>query len=119
MWTYNNVRIFVQDFVFGDKNIIARLQPLLSGTVMQHFGYESPVCNINAFVVGNDDLYDLRMAAKTGNSYELVTPWGSAGNLVLNNITAKLQKGYCQTLRNDLDETSPVYVVDLELYVDV
>lgn len=119
MWTYNSVRIFVQDYGLNDKNIIARLQPLASGTVYQHFGYEHPIENITAYVVGNDDLYDLRMAAKTHLSYELVTPYGSAGNMFLNNLNSKLQKGTCQTLRPDLAETAPVFIVDMELYPDV
>lgn len=118
-WTYNNIRLFVQSFSLNDKNIIARLQPLSRGTVHQHFGNESPICNITAYVVGNTDDYDLRQLAKSNTSYELVTPWGSGGDLFLNNIVSKLERSVCQTLRPDLDEDSPVYLVDMELYTDV
>ena len=38
-WELNSIRIFTQDFGGDKENIIAKLQPLNSGSVLQKFGY--------------------------------------------------------------------------------
>ena len=116
-WTYDNVRIFVQSYDLSGNNTIARLQPLASGTVYQHFGYELDILTITAYVVGNDDAYDLRMADRSSSSYELVTPYGVAGNFYLKSLNLKQEKSTCQTLRPDLAENVPVYMAQMELYM--
>ena len=117
-WTYNSVRIFVQSYDLGGNNTIARLQPLASGTVYQHFGYELDILTLTAYVVGNDDAYDLRMADRSSSSYALVTPYGAAGNFYLKSLNLKLEKGICQTLRTDLADDAPVFLAQIELYID-
>lgn len=118
MWTFNDIRIFVQDYSLGDKNIIARLQPVNAGTVYHHFGYEYAIVSITAYVVGHTDTAALALLARSDDSYSLVSPYGTIGNFHLNSINFKLQKTICQTLRQDLDEDSPVYIAELELYHD-
>ena len=55
MWTINGTRIFVNSLNGSGKNIFARLQPLSGGTVIQRFGYESPIRKIGGLIVGDDD----------------------------------------------------------------
>ena len=55
-WTFHSVRIYTVDENDVNKPIVAKLQPLLGGTVIQTYGYENEVhcqdisdyhCNIN------------------------------------------------------------------------
>ena len=117
-WKYNNIRIFVQENTNEGSQIIPRLQPLSGKTVLQYFGYESPVRNINAYVVGDTDKNALEALYKTGSSYDLTSPMGDLGNFFLHKINAKQIPNVCQTLRIDLASDAPMYLVDLELYPD-
>ena len=120
MWTLNSIRLFVQNFPENDKQIVARLQPLKSGTIHQIFGYEDTIYTLSAVVVGNADKDSLKALSKTGLSYDLVTPYGTIEDLIVNNVSVKQRLGViCQTIRTDLDLESPVFDVEIELYKDI
>lgn len=118
MWTLNGIRIFTTDFGNDYKQIIARLQPLNNKTVYHTFGYESVVSKLSAYVVGDTDNAALKALTRTGSSYTLISDQGSYGNFLVNNISMKRQNVICQTLRPDLPDDSPVYVAEIELYLD-
>jgi|SRR3972149_72101 len=115
-WTYAGVRIFTQSYVSDKDQIIARLNPLGGGTILHYFGDDDFILKINAYVVGNTDLLNLVSLTTSGVGFPLSTPYGTAGDWSLKHITSNLQSTTCQTLRTDLPEDSPVYIVDLELY---
>lgn len=115
-WTLNGVRIFVQENTDEGGAIIPRLQPLSGETVLQFFGYESNIKNINAHVIGDTDKNALLALRKTGSAYALVSPMGSLGNYYVRKATSKQIHNICQTLRNDLPEDAPYYIMDFELY---
>ena len=118
-WIYGGVRIFTQDMTTDDGQIIARLNPIGGGTVLQVFGYDDLIVKINAYVVGIDDISTLRSLTTSGISFNLFSPHGPTGYpYLLNKITAKEIRNRCQTLRSDLAEDSAVYIVDMELYKD-
>lgn len=115
-WTFNNVRIFVQDITGEGSQIIPRLQPVSGGTVLQFFGYENQVVSVRGMIVGNTDRDALRALKKTATAYTLVSPEGSLGTYYVKKVADKRLPIICQTFRPDLPEESPVYDVDLELY---
>ncbi len=117
-WTFNSVRIFTQVFNDDDKQVISRLIPLNSKTVYHTFGYESTITKLKGIIVGNTDKNALKALVKTGVSYALVGPYDITGNFYLNNLSIELLSSICQSLRLDLDSDSPVYSVELELYLD-
>lgn len=116
MWTLNGIRIFVQENTADGSQIIPRLQPLSGGTVLQFFGYESYVRNINAYVVGDTDVAALLALRKTSTAYTLISPIGSLGDHYVKKVSFKQIPNICQTLRPDLAEDAPMYIVDMELY---
>ena len=118
-WTYGNVRLYVQEMKTEDEQLIARLNPLGGGTVTQVFGYDELIVNIDAYIVGLVDEALLRSYVTSGISFDFFTPYGINGYpYLLKNVNTTLTKSICQTLRTDLDEDSPVYVVNLELWRD-
>jgi hypothetical protein len=117
-WTYNSVRIFVTDKVDDIKQTIARLQPLSGKTVHHTFGYESEVVKISCRVVGTADLASLKAMAKTGTSYALVGYGVTYGNFYLATIQITYTTTIYQSLRSDLACDAPVYIVEMELYLD-
>ena len=118
-WSYGGIRLYVQEMKTGDEQLIARLNPLGGGTVTQVFGYDELIVNIDAYIVGLDDEALLRSYATSGVSFDLFTPYGINGYpYLLKNVNTTLTKSICQTLRTDLDEDSPVYVVNMELWRD-
>lgn len=118
-WTLNSIQIITQDFDEDTKNILARIQPLSGGTVLHKFGYESTVYSINAIVVGTTDKNALIALSKTNTAYTLVTPNGNISNVYVNAVKAKQRLGVIsQTLRTDLDCDSPVFDVNIELFVE-
>lgn len=117
-WTFNSVRIFVQNYGGTDKQTIARLGPVNDRTVLHVFGYESPIVKVTAKVVGVDDLNTLRGMVRTGLQYSLTKPYASPSNYYLNSIDWKMDMSICQTLRPDLATDAPVWTVEMELYYD-
>ena len=118
-WSYAGVRIFVQEAQTGTKQIIPRLNPIGAGTILQIFGYDEGIRKINAYVVGWEDMSILRSLTTSGISFNLATPQEGTYAFFCNDVQDKMVMTICQTLRPDLPEDSPVYLVDLELYVDV
>lgn len=116
MWTYNGIRIFLQEQAGNGEQIIARLQPLSGTTVKQFFGYTEPIHKLNAIIVGDTDLSALKTCRTTGLAYDLVLDGDTIGSYSLKSISWNRIRTISQTMRNDLDCTAPVYSVELELY---
>lgn len=117
-WTLGSVRIFVQELNDNAEQVIARLTPLASGTVLQVFGFEYLVKNLKAYVVGQDDKGTLIGYTRDGTT-RIVSGLGySWGDYFVKKAAFNMEMTNCQTLRTDLAEDSPVYIVDLELYKD-
>jgi len=116
MWTLNNIRIFVDESKEGVGQILPRLQPLSGGTVVQVFGYESPIRNLGCWVVGDVDLSAIKDLVTTGVAYELVSPEGSLGDFYVKTVGISRVHCICQSLRTDLEEDAPLYRVEVELY---
>ena len=117
-WSYAGVRIFVQEYVSGHKQIIPRLNPIGAGTILQIFGYDEGIRKVNAYVVGWEDMSILRSLTTSGIAFDLATPAEGTYPYYCNDVQDKMVKTICQTLRPDLDDDAPVYLVDLELYFD-
>jgi hypothetical protein len=118
-WTYDSTRIFVTDLRDDKDQIVARLNPLAGGTTLHFFGWEDRVTKITCYVVGLTDKEALEALAESATDYELSTPYGSWGDYYLKHATFQLINTICQTLRPDLDDDSPVFKVDLDLYRDI
>jgi hypothetical protein len=117
-WTLNSIRIIVQDNPENNKQIIARLQPVSGGTVLQVFGYEDNIVRINGIVVGTTDKDALLALSKTGNDYTLVTPYSSS-SFYVNSVSVKQRLGVIsQTILIDAthDCDDPIFDIDIELY---
>ena len=116
MWTVDSIRIFVQKYDEGAKQIIARLQPLGGGTVLHLFGWEDETYKLSAFVVGENNKNLLIGYSQDQAVHVLTTPYTTLSGLYVNNVDASLTSFICQTLDPLQDETAPVYRVDIELY---
>ena len=122
MWQYNGIRIFPQTMKDTQGQIIPRLSPLSGGTVLQVFGYDSPIVTLSAIVVGDADKASLKVLTTTGLSYDLQYRDGSVGSYTtvgtyyVKTLTFQRTMATCQTIRPDLPTDSPVYNVDFELY---
>jgi phage protein U len=117
-WTYNSIKIFTQSLPKSAKQIIARLQPIDSGTTLQFFGYEDPIIKLSGIVVGDSDIASLHACVQTGTAYALKDSADSTvGSYYLASINTSQRLGIIsQTIRQDLSCDSPVYDVELELY---
>lgn len=115
-WTLGSVRIFAQDLKEEVGQIIPRLQPLSGDTVLQVFGNESDVRTLTGYVVGSTDKEAVK-GMTTGGTETLVSPEGTEGTFHVKNVVVTRVRCICQTLRTDLPEDSPVYNVDIQLYV--
>lgn len=113
-WTIEGIRIFVQDRTEGDKQIVAKLQPLVGGTVNHIFGYENDSYKLSATIVGDTDKAALKALARTGTTCTLVTPYGNV-TVIVTEVNADQMNVIWQSLRTDLSCDSPVYKVTLGL----
>jgi hypothetical protein len=118
MWYYNGVRIFVQGYQTSDEQIIARLNPINAGTVIQYFGSDDQILTLHALVVGSGDFESIRALKDTGTEYTLQSPYFANTNYSLKSLKGKVMQTICQTIRPDLPDTAPVFELDLELYRD-
>lgn len=116
MWTFGGTKIIVTDEAIEDKQIIARLQPLNDGTILQTFGYEDPITKLKGYVVSKTDLDALRNMSKSATTYTLMENATNRGSYYLNSIGATRLNVVSQTIRPDLSCTETVYEVQLELY---
>ncbi len=119
-WTYNSIAIYVQGIEDSGTQIIARLQPVNNKTVLQVFGWESDIYSITALIATDADRNSLRALRKTGSSYSLSGPEGAIGNFFLKSFKASRTESVNITIfdRPSLDSTSPVYTINMELYLD-
>jgi len=117
-WTYGGTRIFVTESAEDSEQIIARLQPLAGDTVLQVFGYTTPISKLGCYIVGDTDKNHIESLVASGVSFELVNYDGVVGDFYLKNVSIKQIYSICQSLRTDLPETANVYIADLELYKD-
>ena len=118
-WTYNSIRIFVQEMSDTRTQIIPRLQPLASGTILQFFGYEDEVKSLSSIIVGSGDKASLEALMTTGNSYELVSPEGSLGDYYPESMVSNRIAVVSQSLRTDLACDSEMYNVEMKLFKDI
>lgn len=118
-WSYNGIRVFTQKNTGSKKQIIARLQPLEGGTILQTFGWDERIVKLSGLVVGSDDINSLLGLTETGTAYTLSGATGNYGDYFLSNFSYDQLNSICQTLRPDLDDDAFVYQVDLELFPDV
>lgn len=118
MWTYNGIRIFIEEMPERTGEVIARLQPLTGGSIHQTFGWETSILNIKGYIVGETDYLAIKAAARDGVTHELFFDTTSQGNFYLHNVVISRTKAIWQTLRPDLDCTAAVYSLEGELYKD-
>ena len=116
MWTLSGVRVFVQEHQRSGTQIIPRIQPLAGGTVHQWFGYESPILTMTCLIVGNDDKDALEAMYSDASAHTLSGPYGIYDNYYIHSQSIGLDTATCQTIRQDLPEDSPVFVVKMDLY---
>lgn len=114
MWTYNNIRIYVQDFDSSQRQIIARLQPLNTTTVRQIFGDESPIIKIQGKVVGLSNLNSLAALINDGTAYTLSGYDLYNQSLYLSSLVYKIDNSMYQTIDPLQDCEAPVYTVTME-----
>ena len=119
-WTYNGVRIYPQSKEDKTKQIITRLNPLDSATVLHRFGYDSEITTLQAFVVTSGDVETLKGLITAGTSASLVGPERTYGDYFLNSISYKRTMAVYSKWddRPSLDCDVDVYDVQLELYID-
>lgn len=116
-WYLDTVRIFVQESNKEWDQISAELNPLAGGSIIHNFGYSEEKRAVNAYVVGEIDEAALALMTTTGNTYTLSGPYGVRDYLVKHVASAQVPI-FCQTLRPDLDDDIPVYLIDFELWYD-
>jgi hypothetical protein len=118
MWTLGGVRIFTQEESQNQKQIMPRLQPLAGGTVIQIFGYESPIKALSCKVVGEVDRVAIENMTKDGALHTLVSYEGTVGDFYVSSVSWTRDRTISQTLRPDLDCEDPVYTVQIELQLE-
>jgi len=117
-WTFDNIRLFVQKLNDTDVQTIARLNPIGGGTTLHFFGWEDTITKVGCMIVGLDDRDAIRSRTRDESFYTFSGPWGEWGDYAIKQAVFELANVTCQTLRPDLDENSPVFNLDLELYHD-
>jgi len=119
-WYIDSVRIFVQDVQDDDVQIIARLNPLGGGTTLHTYGDEDEITKIQAYIVGFTDKTAIKDMTEDDAWHTITSPWASDtwGSYKVKSASFKLTNMICQTLRPDLDEDAPVFMVNMELYLN-
>lgn len=117
-WTLGGVRIFPQTSSKSWEQLSARLNPLGGGTIVHNFGHDEEIRNVNAYIVGLADEAALSAMTISGIFYTLSGPYGTNDYIVKSVSSDQVPFVTCQTLRSDLSEDSPVFIVDLELWED-
>ncbi len=114
MWQYNGIQIYVTGLDETESQIIARLQPLSSTTVLQVFGDEAPVYKVDFLVVGNTNRDSLKALVNDGTAYTLSGFYFSK-NLYLSKISFRRSKYIYQTIDTNQGCDVPVYEASMEL----
>ena len=117
-WYIDNVRVFPQESVKNFEQIIAELNPLAGGSTYHNFGYKEEKRNVNVYIVGIADDDAIAAMTTTGTPVTLSGPYGVADYLLKSAASAQVPFVICQSIRPDLDDDSPVFIVDLELWLD-
>jgi hypothetical protein len=116
-WTLNSIKMYIQDYGGNNVNTIARIQPLVGGTILQHFGYEDEILRLSGIIVGTSDRDALKGLSKVQTAYALVHADGSSlGNYYVKSFIWKQMSSVCQTIRGDLPSTAPLFQIEMELY---
>lgn len=116
MWKLNNIRIFVTDKEHqAPQKTIAVLQPLNGGSIYHTFGYKKAVYSLKGKIVGDTDRQAIETLSQNGSTVTLSGYGRNFGNFLISSAKFSEDRTICQTLRPDLDPTSPVYSLDLEL----
>ena len=118
-WTISGHRIYTQKSLEDTGQIIPRLSPLSGGTILQVFGYDSLIRKMNALVVGDTIKNAIKAFSQDGGtSHALVSPEGSLGSFIVKSCAVNRLPIVCQLIDLTQPTTTPVYEVDLELYLD-
>lgn len=116
-WTLGGHRIYTQESDEGTSAIAPRLQPLNGGSVVQSFGYDSTIRNINVIIVGDTIKNAIKAFAQDSmTSHAFVSPEGSLGNWMVKSFKANRNKSTCQTIDTLQPEDAPVYEAQIELW---
>lgn len=117
-WTYGGVRVFTTELDAEVEQILAKLNPLGGGTIVQVFGNKERSYRATGYVVGSGDMSHLESLTTSGVSFPYLSPYGNLGDYYLESLKYKISKGISQTLRSDLACNAPVYIVEMELALD-
>lgn len=115
MWYLDTTKIIIQKRNSTSNQIIARLQPLAAGTILQSFGYESEMPKLSGKIVGDVDKAALTAMTKDYALHTLSGP-NIYNNFYVKSFTYKQIYSTAQTIRPDLSCSSVVYDVEIELY---
>lgn len=116
-WTLGGHRIYVQKITKQASQIIPRLQPISGGSVLQSFGYDSTVRNLEALVLGDTVNDALEAFSKDdATSHALVSPEGSLGSWIVKDYNSDRIPNICQTIDPLLPEDCPIFTVSLTLW---
>jgi hypothetical protein len=116
MWTLGTVQLFPQNLDLDDDQVIARLQPLASGTIYHTFGYEYEINKLSAYIVGMADKITLTNYNRDASVHTLLEDAFSWGNYYVKHLAFKLEPGAYQTIRPDLPCDDYIFTVDFELW---
>lgn len=114
-WYIDTTRIFVQGNDEEVGQVIARLQPVASGTVLQVFGHETPTVKLKGVIVGSGDKAALKGYGIDGATHTVSGPYG-ARDFYISSVRINQVMTIKQTVRTDLAEDAPFYNFDMELY---
>jgi hypothetical protein len=118
MWYLDNISYIVTDMQKSRGQVIARLQPLASGTIYHAFGWDSPIVNLTGKVVGYSDLASLEALATTGEYYQLKHNTQDFGSYLVKTVKTTWDATIKQSLRQDLACDAPVFTCEIELYLE-
>lgn len=119
-WTFNGIRLYVQDKSSDVEQIIARLNPSSGPTILHRWGRDSEVLNITALVLTSGDIGLLDETTLSVTSYQLNTPEGDGGMWILKKLSWDRSDSINHTFfdRPSLDTNTPLYRVSMEFYLD-
>lgn len=118
MWTIGGVRIYVTDYQEQGKAIIARLQPVVSRTVLHNFGYESKIYQLTGKVVGLTNVNAITAMADAATSVGLLTAENTTISGWISSVSMTRDPFVWQSLDTSQDCATPVFTVTFEMYVD-
>jgi hypothetical protein len=116
MWTLNGTRIIATSEDAELSQIIARLNPINNGTVLQAFGYDEEIRKIVCVIVGDTDMDAIKALTTTATAVPLSSYDGPEGNYYVAKVAYNRKPVWKQTVRSDRPAFSPVYVASIELY---